>query len=74
MTGRLQTKTRSSGKEYIYVVLSYKDKDTHQFKNKWCATGLLAKGNKKLICYLITPLSANVLRRTSLTDWSVVTS
>ncbi len=47
MTGSLKTKTTSSGKEYFYVRLSYKDPHTLKWKTRDVKTGLPTKGNKR---------------------------
>lgn len=47
MTGSLQKKTLSDGKEYYYMVLNFYDKHTGKRKPKWIPTGLLVKGNKR---------------------------
>ena len=47
MTGCLATKTTSSGKEYYYIVLQYKDPDTDKWVSKYVSTGLTTKNNKK---------------------------
>ena len=47
MKGTIQKKKVKSGKEYLYVFLSYKDPKTSKRKQKIVSTGLLAKGNKR---------------------------
>ncbi|MCD7826010.1 MAG: site-specific integrase [Clostridiaceae bacterium] len=47
MTGSLVTKQASSGKEYYYVQLSYKEPITQKWKKKTVRTGLEVKGNKR---------------------------
>ena len=47
MTGSLKIEKTSSGKEYFYVRLSYKDPHTQQWKTKDIKTGLAVKGNKR---------------------------
>lgn len=53
MTGRLTTKTTSAGREYYYIVLSYKDPRTKKWKNKYVKTGLVTRNNKKQASKLI---------------------
>ena len=47
MTGTLTTRKTSSGHEYYYVRLSYKDPKTGRWKDKIVSTGLPVKNNKK---------------------------
>ena len=47
MTACLSTKTTSSGRQYYYVLLRYKDAVTKKWKVKYVKTGLLVKNNKK---------------------------
>lgn len=47
MTGNIQEKTNKSGKTYYYIRLSYKDPISQAWKQKWVATGLTVKGNKR---------------------------
>lgn len=47
MTGSLQIRTTTKKQEYYYVVLSYRDPVTEQWKIKSIATGLLVKNNKR---------------------------
>lgn len=47
MTGSLQKKTLSDGKEYFYIVLNLYDKHTGIRKQKWITTGLEVIGNKR---------------------------
>ncbi len=47
MTGSLRTKKSSSGKEYYYVHLSYKDPHTQKWKTKDIKTEYDVKGNKR---------------------------
>ena len=54
MTGSLQVK-KQKGKEYFYVVLSYKSKEG-TWKTKWIATHLEVSGNKKRAKAMIDPI------------------
>ena len=45
MIASVQHKKRTSGKTYLYIVLSYKDLKTCKSKVKWISTGLEEKGN-----------------------------
>lgn len=47
MTGTLTTRTTSSGNEYYYIYLRYKDPKTQKWKTKIVSTGLLVKNNKR---------------------------
>lgn len=47
MTGNVQVKTNKSGKAYYYIRLSYKDPISQAWKQKWVATGLQVKNNKR---------------------------
>ncbi len=47
LTGTLTTRKTSSGKEYYYIYLRYKDSKTGKWKSKTVKTGLLVKNNKK---------------------------
>ncbi|MCD8154495.1 MAG: hypothetical protein LUF78_07410 [Clostridiales bacterium] len=47
MTGSLKTRRTSSGKEYFYVRLSYKDPHSQNWRTKEIKTGLEVKGNKR---------------------------
>lgn len=47
MTGTLQKKKLSDGKEYYYMVLNLYDQKTGKRKQKWIATGYSVTGNKK---------------------------
>lgn len=50
MTGTIQTKRHSSGKEFYYIKLKYQEPITKKWKDKWIATGLLVKsGNKRKV-------------------------
>ena len=80
MTGTVQKKKGASGKEYLYIILSYKDPMTFKRKQKSISTGLKAKGNKRkaetLIPELIKkfedlerPVSLGISRDISLCDY-----
>ena len=56
MTGTVQKKKGASGKEYLYIILSYKDPMTFKRKQKSISTGLKAKGNKRKAETLIPEL------------------
>ena len=47
MTGCLTTKSTSSGNEYYYVVLQYKDPEKKKWTQKYVSTGLTVKNNKR---------------------------
>ncbi len=47
MTGTLRTIPTSSGKEFFYIHLSYKDPHTQKWRTKDIKTGLAVKGNKR---------------------------
>lgn len=47
MKGSIQEKTNKSGKAYYYIRLSYKEPISEKWKQKWIATGLTVKGNKR---------------------------
>lgn len=47
MTGSIQEKTNKSGKAYYYIRLSYKDPVSQAWRQKWVATGLPVKNNKR---------------------------
>ena len=47
MTGSLTIRNTSSGKEYYYIHLRYKDPMTGKWKSKNVRTGLLTKNNKR---------------------------
>ena len=47
MTGSLHIRKTSSGKEYYYINLNYKDPKSGKWKSKTVKTGLVVKGNKK---------------------------
>lgn len=53
MTGTLQTKNLN-GREYFYIVLSFKDPASNRWKTKWLSTGLEVTGNKKKAQKLLT--------------------
>lgn len=80
MTGTVQKKKGASGKEYLYIILSYKDPMTFKRKQKSISTGLKAKGNKrkaetlipeliKKFEYLERPVSLEISRDISLCDY-----
>ena len=56
MTGSLQTKTTSSGSEYFYINLRYKDPETAKWKSKTISTGLPVKNNKRKAAGMINEL------------------
>ena len=47
MKGSIQDKTNKSGKAYYYIRLSYKDPLSQAWRQKWIATGLTVKNNKR---------------------------
>lgn len=47
MTGSLTIRTTSSGKQYYYINLRYKDPETGEWRQKTVKTGLSVKNNKK---------------------------
>nr|WP_300831066.1 site-specific integrase [uncultured Acetatifactor sp.] len=47
MKGSIQEKTNKSGKAYYYIRLSYKDPLSQAWRQKWIATGLTVKNNKR---------------------------
>ena len=47
MTGAVYSIAQKSGKEYLYIMLRYKDPRTGCWKNKSVSTGIEAAGNKR---------------------------
>ena len=54
MTGTLTIRKTSSGKEYYYIRLRFKDPSTNEWKDKIIKTGLEVKNNKKRAQALIS--------------------
>lgn len=53
MTGTVIELNQKSGATYLYIKLSYKDIDTHKWKQKIVSTGLPTRGNRKKAAELI---------------------
>lgn len=55
MTGNLKIKKTSSGKQYFYIRLSYKDPVSNKWTTKDVSTALTVKGNRRNAERMIAP-------------------
>lgn len=55
MTGNLKIKKTSSGKQYFYIRLSYKDPISNKWMTKDVSTSLTVKGNRRNAERMIAP-------------------
>ena len=70
MTGTLTIRKTSSGKEYYYIRLKYKDSKTGEWKDKIVKTGLEIKNNKKRAQAMIS----DMIKKYEYLEFSVTTS